>query len=156
MESAIMNVNHASQNSRFTGIRRGAALLLTALGLLACAPTSPSGREVAANPSRVESNERVVPVRGFLVGGGSLEGHVDLFTASVPVEHCRAELYVKSFPTEEFDAHLVRVNSLGDGRYEADLELSQPDPRIGRQTRFEGFTFKSDSAGPLACADSDH
>ena len=150
-----MNINHARQSSRSTGMRRGALLLLMAFELLACAPTSPSGREVAANPSRVESAERVIPIRGYLVGDGSLEGHVDLFASSVPLEHRRAELYVKSFPTEEFDANLVRISSLGDGRYEADIQLSRPDPRIGPQTRFEGFILNSDSAGPLACVNSE-
>jgi hypothetical protein len=155
MESAIMNVTHPNRNRRSAGRGGRALLLLTAFGWLACSPTSPSSRELAARPGRADTNERVVSIRGAFVGDGSLEGHVDPFASSVPVERCRAEVYVESFPTEEFDANLVRVTTLGDRRYVADLQLSRADPRIRPQMRFEGFVFNSNSPGPLACADAE-
>ncbi len=155
MESAMMNSNHTNRNGRSADRRGRAALLLTAFGLLACAPASPSSRELAATPSRADTSERVLPIRGAFVGAGSLEGHVEAFSSRVPVEHCRAELYVKTFPTEEFDANLVRVTALGDGRYVADIQLSRPDPRIHAQMRFEGLVFNSNPAGPAACTDSE-
>ena len=131
-----------------------AALFLASLGLFACTSTSPNGWTACGAPTRAEASERIVPVHGVLAGDGSLEGHVDAFTSRAPVVHRRAELYAKSFPTEEFDAQVVRVTAVGDSRYVADLRLVRPDPRIQHETHFEGFIVNTDSAGELACADS--
>ena|SRR5258708_40771 len=131
-----------------------AALVLASLGLFACTSTSPNGWTACGAPTRAEASDRVVPVHGVFAGDGSLEGHVDVFTSRAPVVNCRAELYAKSFPTEEFDAQVVQVTAVGGSRYAADLRLTRPDSRIQHETRFHGFIFNDDSAGALACADS--
>jgi hypothetical protein len=131
-----------------------AALFLASLGLLACTSTSPTSWTACAAPTRAEASDRVVPVHGVFAGDGSLEGHVDVFTSRAPVLYERAELYAKSFPTEEFDAQVVRVTAVGGSRYVADLRLARPDSRIQRETRFQGFIFNADSDGAVACADS--
>ena len=151
MENAIASVNHATWKSRVAAKGIGAILLLTVLVPLAC--TSGNGHAPAAGPSR--TTERVIPIHGAFVGDGSVGGHIDAFASHVPVEHSRVELYVKSFPTEEFDANLVRVTALGENRYVADFELARPDPRIQREMRFAGFIFSTHSAGTLAGPDSD-
>jgi hypothetical protein len=134
------------------GIR--AAVLLTSLGLFACTSMSPSVGAPVGAPTRAEASDRVVPIEGVFVGDDSLGGRVDVFTSRAPVEHCRAELYANSFPTEEFDAEVFRVTSVGDSRYVADLRLERPDPRIEHETRFRGFIFNADGVGAPGCADS--
>jgi len=131
-----------------------AALFLAGLGLLACTSTSPNGWTACGAPTRGEASDSVVPVHGVFAGDGSLEGHVDVFTSRAPMAHGRAELYAKSFPTEEFDAQVVQVKAVGGSRYVADLRLVRPDSRIQHGTRFQGFLFNADSSGAFACADS--
>src|SRR5258706_7545561 len=138
MSAGTWNIDASHSGVHFS-VGRWLVMLLTAFGFMACAPTSPSSREFAVKTSRADTSERVVPIHGAFVGDGSLEGHVEAFSSSVPVEHSRVELYVKTRPTEEFDAELVRVIAFGERRYVADIRLSRPDPRIRAQMRFDGL-----------------
>jgi hypothetical protein len=67
-----------------------------------------------------------------------MEGRLEPFQSPTGVGRGALEFYVRAFPSEEFDARVVDVQSYGDAWYTATIRLEQPDARLASGTAFEG------------------
>lgn len=115
---------------------RVAFLLPALLALFAGCTTSPaaastSSRETASAASKC-GGTRVVPVHGRLVSfGGRTVAHIDAFPArEQPSLGGPMELYLRAYPTEEFDAFVTAVTPLDHSTATAEADLARADDRL--------------------------
>src|SRR3954462_11464240 len=93
MGTAIVNTLRAGKETWRTKFTRRNAPLAAALMMLAsCARTSPSTLDPAATVDRAEASDRVVAIRGFLVGEASSDAPREPLRSRASVNGCSAEL----------------------------------------------------------------
>jgi hypothetical protein len=133
---------------RFDLVRALLSVALLSLPLLAGCTSSPSASSpnVTASPSKC-GVARVVPVQGRIATiDGRTVAEIDPFPSTEPPRlGAPIELYVQTFPTEEFDAHVTGVSFKEFGAVTLEANTVHADTRLTDGTLFTGDLVLTDA-----------
>jgi len=130
-------------------LTRTLLIAVVSLPLLAGCATSPaavsSSSNLTASPSKCGA--RIVPVEGRIASiDGRTIAKIDPVPSTEPPRlGAPVELYIPTFPTEEFDAHVTGVSFGESGSVTLEASTIHNDARLADGTPFSGDLILTDA-----------